>query len=200
MDTVKPSLKVLGNSGGNRSINTQYVVGKAVGSDVFAPNVSITVSVTAPDGTIVTDVNGTELNEVSALQTWTINLAQYGQYYINYTVKEVDWSNQEMQFAVIVRINDEVCPTIRFKEEPKTQIKLGESILLSGVEVSDNLTEKENLTVFAHILSSSGRQYLLKSNYNAFTPTQVGEYRVSINVMDEFGNTASLTYTVTVTE
>ena len=66
--------------------------------------------------------------------------------------------------------------------------------------VSDNLTEKENLTVTTQILTASGRQYLLKGNYNAFKPARVGEYRVVVSVMDEFGNVESTAYVVTVTE
>ena len=200
LDAVAPSLKVLGNAGGNRSIGTQYVVERAVASDVFAPNVSLSVTVTAPDGSIVKDVDGTELNEVSASKAWTIMLEQYGQYYVNYTAKEINWGDQEAQFLVVVKINDEVAPTIRFKTSPSTQIKLGESIILPEVVVSDNLTEKENLTVITQILTASGRQYVLKGNYNAFTPAYVGEYRIVMSVMDEFGNAGSIAYVVTVTE
>ena len=65
---------------------------------------------------------------------------------------------------------------------------------------SDNLTEKENLTVITQILTASGRQYVLKGNYNAFTPAYVGEYRIVMSVMDEFGNAGSIAYVVTVTE
>ena len=71
---------------------------------------------------------------------------------------------------------------------------------LPEVMVSDNLTAKENLTVIAQILTASGRQYVLKGNYNAFTPAHVGEYRIVMSVMDEFGNIESMAYVVTVTE
>ena len=200
VDTVAPALNVLGNAGGNRSINTQYVVESAAASDTFAPNVTLTVTVTAPDGSIVKDVNGTLLENVSALQAWTILLEQYGQYYVNYNAKEVDWVNQEAQYLVVVKVNDEVKPTIRFKSEPITQVKLGEAILLPEVEISDNLTAKENMTVITQVLTSSGRQYVIKGNYNAFMPVCVGEYRITMSVMDEFGNSSMITYVVTVTE
>lgn len=199
-DNVAPSLAVLGNAGGNRSIGTQYVVEPAVASDVFAPNVTLTVSVKAPDGTIVKDVDGTLLENVSAARAWTIALEQYGQYYISYIAKEKDWGDKEAEYAVVVRVNDEEKPTLRFVEKPVTEIKLGESIVIPQVEVSDNLTAKENLTVLMQVLSSTGKQYLLKGGYDAFKPAYAGEYYVTISVMDEFGNMSILTYTVTVTK
>jgi hypothetical protein len=140
------------------------------------------------------------LENVSAARAWTIALEQYGQYYVSYIAKEKDWGDKEAEYAVVVRVNDEEKPTISFVEKPVTEIKLGESIVIPQVEVSDNLTAKENLTVLMQVLSSTGKQYLLKGGYDAFKPAYAGEYYVTISVMDEFGNMSILTYTVTVTK
>ena len=66
--------------------------------------------------------------------------------------------------------------------------------------MSDNLTPKGDLKVITQVLSAAGKQYLLKGGYDSFTPAYAGEYRIIMSVMDAFGNTSSLTYTVTVTK
>ena len=94
LEVFAPNFKILGDFGGNQSLNAVYEIFPAIANDAFAPNTSLKLTAVAPDGSIMVDNNGVKLDKVSTDKAYYITLTQHGKYQITYTVAEEDWVAQ----------------------------------------------------------------------------------------------------------
>lgn len=201
LEMFAPAFEILGEFGGNQSINAVCEIFPAIANDVFAPNVSMKLTVKAPDGTIVVDNDGVKLENVETDKSYIITLSQYGKYQATYTVVEEDWVAENV-FSLVktILVIDESAPQAKFINATQTTAKVGEIITLPDVVFRDNTTANENLTVITGVFNPSGKFYLFTGNENSIQCLYTGEYTFIAMVSDEFGNMTTVTHVVTVTE
>jgi hypothetical protein len=207
LEVFAPNFKILGNFGGNQSLNSIYEIFPAIANDAFSPNTSLTLTVTAPDGSIVVDQDGLKLENVATDKTYYIHLTQYGKYQITYTAMEVDWVAQNVLSLVkSVFVIDESAPQVQFINATQTTAKVGDTVAIPDVIYQDNLTPNEKISVMRSVINPYGRIYRFEEptgetdGTNAIKCLYEGEYKFIVMVMDEQGNMAYVTHIVTVTK
>ncbi len=193
-DYNPPRISILGNYGGSHSIQGEATINEAIAGDVLDPNAVCYVSVVTPSGEIAKDKNGVALDGVTASKAYEISLSEYGQYIATY--KAEDTGGNSAAFIYAINVEDEEAPSIVLESEPESEIALGEYIRIPNISASDNSGKSVSLSVY--IESPDGRRTLIDSEHNSFKPATTGIYTLRIRAMDESGNIAYLTRTITV--
>ena len=88
---------------------------------------------------------------------------------------------------------------MKFVNATQTTAKVGEIITMPKYIFQDNITANENITIVSSVINPYGRVYYFGAGQNAIKCLYAGEYRFIVMVMDEQGNMAYATHTVTVT-
>lgn len=201
LDTIQPTVAILGDYGGMYGIGDTYAFARAVGCDIHAPNVSVYMTVKAPDGSVVTATDGTALDRVIPSKEYFAKLSQYGTYTVTYTAKEEGWeTNNSFSLNYIFYVMDEIAPEIVFSGEFQTTAKVGETLVIPDFTVSDNHSAVEEITVVKSVYNPLGKLILLSGDTNAIVCQHAGEYEFRILVVDAVGNTTLYKAVVTVTE
>ena len=199
-DRATPRIAINGEYGGIYDVKSEYVVGSALASDVIDPNVNCTVTVTRPNGAIMTDVNGLALEDVAADKEYVIKLTEYGQYQVTY--KSVDWAGEEGISTYAVNIFDQKAPKLSLKGDFATTAKVGDTVELPLVEVTDDYSDVSEISVYRSVrnpydvLTVFG--YDKENTVYRFTFKYAGEYKFVIVACDAAGNQTYLEYVVTV--
>ena len=191
-DNSAPSFGILGDYGGKQKVNSEYVIGRGVCSDVFAPESSGTLSVTAPDGTIMKDKNGKALKDVPIDEEYVITLTQYGKYTVSYVISEVNWVGNRNRPNITVTVPDEEAPVIEFTKVPSATAALGDVIVMPEYKVTDNISAENEITVRAFVINAQGRFIELTDGANAIKCENAGKYTFIVYATDEAGNSSSL--------
>ena len=201
LDTIQPTVAIMGDYGGMYSLGDTYEFARAVGCDIHAPMVSISMTVKAPNGSVVTATDGTLLENVVPSKVYQAKLSEYGTYTVLYTAKEEGWeTNNSFSLSYIFYVMDEIPPTIEFIGEFQTTAKLGDTLSIPDFAVSDNHSAAENITVIKTVYNPLGKLIMLSGDTNGVICQYVGEYEFRIMVVDEAGNTTLYRAIVTVTE
>jgi len=201
LDVFAPAFKILGDFGGSKSLNQVIEIYPAVANDAFAPITELTLTVYAPDGTIVTDNNGVSLNKVATDVSRFITLSQYGRYQIVYNITEKDWVvSNPLSLVKTVFVIDEEKPQVVFTNATQTTAKVGETITLPNFVYRDNISANENIQIMRGVYSPMGIFYLFDDTQNSIECMYEGEYKFLVMVLDEHGNMASITHSIMVTK
>ena len=209
-DKTPPKIGINGEYGGMYAINSLYVVTTALASDTLDPDVKCTVTVSAPNGDILTDESGVFLKDVPADREYTVKLTQYGQFIVLYTAS--DWNNKEATTSTTsyaVNVFDRKAPTAKIEGEWSATAKVGDTVALPAVSISDDASSIEEMRVYRYVRNPNnvvcnfGYDYTVKNgeivyNYYKFTFRFAGTYRFVIVVYDAAGNQKTLQYLVTV--
>lgn len=203
-DQVAPNITILGDYGGSYALNTLYTINAAVASDVLSPNVNFTMSVKTPSGGFATDINGKELRNVEPSNTYTIQLAEYGQYTVMYTASEdrsfMSRPNGENEPLLRgINVIDLEKPEITFNGDFQTTAKVGDILVIPDFVVSDNLTAAEDIVVLKYVCNPYGSIIKLTKG-NSIKADYAGVYEFRIVAVDEIGNMQLVSAYVTVTE
>ena len=200
-EVFAPNFQILGSFNGNQSLNATFEISPAIANDVFAPNVSLSMTVTAPDGTIVVDNNGVALKDVATDKSYFVTLSQYGKYVATYTAVEEDWVTENpLVLSEAIFVIDEQKPQVAFTNATQTTAKVGDVITLPSIVYRDNVSLTENIRVVAGVYNPLGRYYFFQDKENAIKCAYEGTYKFIVMVFDEQGNMSSITHTVTVTK
>lgn len=199
-DPIAPSFAILGDSGGSYSIGSSYVLAPAIAGDTFAPETSLTVTVLDPNGNPIKDKNGLLLEDVDASESYTISLVKYGLYSIVYRAAEVNWGGRVNEFINYVNVMDEVDPVITVTSNYTMTAKVGELLIFPNISVTDNITASENIIIDKFVQNPTGRLVRLSVASNCVVATYEGTYILSYLVKDEYGNSATIYFEVTVTK
>lgn len=200
LEVFAPNFKILGDFGGNQSLNAVYEIFPAIANDAFAPNTSVRLTATAPDGSILVDKDGLKLENVPTDKTYYVTLSQHGKYQITYTVEEEDWvAKNTLSLVKSIFVIDEEEPQVKFVNATQTTAKVGDIITMPKYIFQDNISANENMTIVASVINPYGRTYYFKEGENAIKCLYAGEYKFILMVLDEQGNMAYTTHTVTVT-
>ncbi len=197
-DNGAPSFSILGDYGGRQKINSEYVIKQGICSDVFAPESSATLTVTAPDGSVVKDKNGKTLSGVSISEDYVITLTQYGKYTVSYLVTEVGWVGNRNKPNVTVTVADEEAPVIEFTETGSDTASVGDIIVMPKYKVSDNLSAEDEISVRTFVINAQGKFIELTDGANAIKCEYSGKYTFAVYATDAAGNSSSLYFEVNV--
>ena len=200
-DNSDPTIPVPNYFKGYKRINETIVIPATSAFDVYAPSLSATLSVYAPNGQIATDNDGVKLESVAIDKDYTLKLSSFGNYRIVYSIIKKDWINDNpIEKEYEISVLDTEAPEIIVSGSVKKTIKKGEAIVFPKFDVKDNYTAKENINVWIYISDASGRYVSIDGSYDSFVPVRTGSYRLIITAMDEAGNTSIVRYTINVTE
>ena len=197
-DNSAPSFSISGDYGGKQKVNSEYVIKRGICSDVFAPESNGTLSVTAPDGTIMKDKNGKVLKDVPIDEEYVITLNQYGKYTVSYAISEVDWVGNRNKPNITVTVPDEEAPVIQFTKVPSATAAVGDVIIMPEYKVTDNISPESEITVRAFIINAQGKFIELVDGANAIRCENTGKYTFIVYATDAAGNSSSLCYEVNV--
>ena len=156
--------------------------------DMISPYITKSLTVYAPDGSVVTDVNSVKLKDVDIGGKYSIELKQYGQYRISYMIEGYDDTSD-----FFIEVVDRKAPDIKIKNTIYDIYSVGDSVSLS-VSAKDNLSK--NCKVFVCVEQADGTVYY--SNSSDYVFSSKGNYRIIFNAMDERGNVAQKVFVVTV--
>ena len=189
-DEISPRISVLGEYAGIKEIGTVATVYRAVACDVFDPNVTAYVTVTDPNGNVMTAQDGTYLEKAEIGKDYAVLLDKFGYYRVSYYAE--DWySNIERNFIYQFIVEDTIAPEIQVSQKDLNG-KVGKNIKLPRAKVSDNYSSAEQLRLSVFAVSESG--YIEKVKYSNgdfyFSPSAAGKYKIRYYCMDEKGNAA----------
>jgi hypothetical protein len=199
LESFAPNFEILGVFGGNKSVGDVLEIFPAIAHDVFAPSVSLTMTVTAPDGSIVTDNSGVKLENVPTDKSYFITLQQYGKYDVVYTGVEKGWvASNKVEIPKAVFVVDGVAPQVVFVNATQTVAKVGDTLVCPDVAFRDNYSAEETIRVVKGVYNPYGKFFLFTGEENSIQCINEGEYKFIVMVFDEFGNMSSVTHTITV--
>lgn len=200
-DLVAPYIVIEGDYGGSFALGASYTVGKAFAGDVLSPVVTFGLTVTDPDGNIVTDDKGTKLENADPSLTYTFSLEKYGQYRVAYTAQEdADFVPRPNISSMIYAVNveDGVAPEIKVSGKLPGSAKIGDIVKLPEFSVSDNVSPDGEIIVSAYVINPNG--ILLSLTESAIKCAYTGVYEFRITATDAAGNMSMVRLYVTVTE
>ena len=197
LDAIAPAIRVEGNYGGNKTLGSSIVVGKATAFDVLDAMTTLGVSVTAPDGSFVTSDDGVLLENAACDREYTFTVDQYGTYAVYYRAFDSLGGNMG-QFSYSYTVNDSTAPEIEFKTEVPTTGKVGQAFVIPGFSVTDDTTAAENIIVYKCVVAPNLDCTYLKGNANSYVPKAEGKYTVIVTATDERGNVCVKSFIVDV--
>ena len=187
-------MQILGSYGGTMEYGSEISVNEIVCADVLDPNPQALLTVSAPDGNPVVSVDGVTLENV-APAAYKFKLDAFGTYKISFKLN--DWRNSGSK-SYSVFVVDDVAPVISPEGKMISEGKLGATVVVPSVTVSDNVSSAEKITVETYVLLPTGR--MIKLPGNSFIASVAGEYAVVIAARDEAGNIGTYRYNLTIKE
>ena len=195
---------------GALEINSKYSISPCYASSALSVVLSkdIKVTVTAPDGEIVTSTDGVKLENVTADKLYEITLSQAGQYRVTYAVSCIGATKSNGQEVLkdddyyIINVSEGIAPVIKFKDGANSQttvnLSVGSSHNVKDFEVTDNVTAQENLRVIVMILDDGFTLEENGYNVDSYVFKNKGKFIVYVVAYDELGNSSSAYYNVVV--
>lgn len=185
VDGIKPRIAIIGDYGGDKSINSVGLAAKALALDVLDPNVKASLTVTKPDHkSLAVSTDGTKLDCVSCNNDSNFLLDEYGSWKVDY--QAFDSHNSNVIHSIYsYRVCDEIKPNLEVSV-PSISLREGETCLIPSFEVSDNYTSKENISVSVYLIDSQGSFTLIgEQGIKGLTK---GHYFMRFLAYDEAGN------------
>ena len=102
------------------------------------------------------------------------------------------------KFTAYINVIDDEAPVIAITSEHTETAKAGDTIILPDFTATDNVTASDKLTVMKYVINTEGKMTILDGSSNSFKTTKAGKYVMCIIVSDEFGNTSTESFVVTV--
>lgn len=161
------------------SINSYYNLGhtiilpKAYAIDLLDSDTSITVSITAPDGTII-------LENASANVNISLRLEMFGLYKVTY--RAFNSSGVFITDTLNLTAYDDIAPVIEINGTVKTKYNVGQAFKMDNVFAKDNVTKQEDMVVRAFLLYKDG--YYIFEISDGFVFKNSGEYILRYFVED----------------
>lgn len=175
--------------GGVQARGSEHTLYAPVAYDVYSPNLEYYLTVTAPDGSVLKDVNGVELNKVDPTINYIIRLDDIGTYKVEYYIAEAKsfisrTNGASLKYTLITE--DEDAPEIEWLGEFPAELIVGDMFILPKYVVSDNISSSENIIVRVFIETPASQMLMLPGN--SLQMTHEGVYEIRVMVVDEAGN------------
>ena len=118
--------------------------------------------------------------------------SEFGYYTIAYTA--VDKCGNELLVEYSVNVLDDIKPELKVDGKLPASVKVGETISVPSVKVSDNITEELKLAVFT--IDPTLRYKTVKDGKITFD--KAGKWTVRFFVIDDAGNVTYVDYVIEV--
>ena len=148
--------------------------------DLIDKNVSVTLTVRKPDGSIAFEGKG----------GYTLDVTESGEYSVEYTAR--DYSGNVRKLVSGVDVIDLESPVVKVKGMKKT-VKVGEEITLPKAEITDNDTAADKILSYVYVLKGNFRKELVGEIYKF---TEAGEYKIRYVAYDANQNYTVVEFTV----
>lgn len=184
LDTVKPRLTLLDDYGGVFRLGDTIRISRAVAKDVLTPCIEFYMTVTGPDGEIVTSLDGVRLDRVSPDRAYEIKLDSFGYYKVVYSAKDDNNKAQVYQYGI--NVFDFSPVELGFSSTLPEKASVGDRLTLPAV------TAPEGVTVWGYFCDHLGRYTRLTDDIKSVIFSEKGTYRIIYLAVSESG--ASNTY------
>ena len=180
---------------GSFSLGDTVTLAPAYAADVLSPTVTVELKVTAPDGSVVTSVDGVRLEgAVEIGRTYEIVLEQYGFYRVSYTA--TDAAGNTVPSYYNISVVDNVKPQAEIGSHSDSA-SVGDSITVAAVTVTDNVTAAEDCSVFVYVQPPQSAFVGVEAG-GSFVANKAGVWKVWYYVADAAGNLTVVGYEITV--
>lgn len=182
-DWVEPDIYVKEGAHKTFEQGTEYVLPTAYVSDVLDWEISyFLISVQAPNGSYVTDINGKILKNVP-VENYKIVLSLSGSY--NITFKAADSTGNMASVIYTIRVTDTTPPTITIVASDIGEVNVGAVVTIPQAVATD----AENDAIYVYVVKPDGASIAVKDG--AFTQTDLkGTYVIRYIAFDSYGNMA----------
>lgn len=195
LDGIAPVIKVYGDYGGDQAIGDVLTVRKATAFDVLDAMTTLSVTVTAPDGSPVSSEDGVKLDNVPCDREYRFAAKQFGTYSVTYYAYDTLGGNMS-QFSYNYAVRDNTAPVITLATDAPKSGKAGTAFIIPDITVSDDVTAADKIVVHKSVIAPNFDNAFVKGN--AFVPQYAGVYTVVITAIDERGNASVLSFDVEV--
>ncbi len=184
-DITKPMIEFDGENLREARLNQVVDICKATAFDVLNPYTEITLTVTSPDGKIMTSLDGVKLENVSSDRVYSVKFEQYGQYMTKYVARDGAGNNRIV--ASYIKCIDTDLPKISLESNLIT-VNVGSQVAVPKYEVSDNCSDAKNIIVLVQVFNYEGVMSTVVDG--KFTPDKAGQWKIRIVAIDESFNMA----------
>ena len=181
---------------GRWTLGSLMTIEPIVAMDVLDTNVTVGLTVRAPNGEYAVAIDGTMLHNADPFKTYQLKVDQYGVWSGKYTA--VDGNNNETSLPFTINVLDNIAPTIMVNFNGVLQAKVGEKVMLPLVSATDNVDESLNVSVL--VMTPNHRTTLLEDGTTHIVANYAGTYAITYTVYDAAGNLAIQTIYLAVTE
>ena len=171
-------------------------IARAIGADVFNPQLTGYVTVQKIGGAYLTSSDGVVLSPQTKATyscNYQVEFGEYGTYIVSYVTIDSN-GNKAIALNYSLRVIDKDAPVINVQGNVKTSASVGETIQLPQATATDN---NGNVTVAILIVEPSGRMVNLKGA-TKYTFNAAGRYIVRYLAADAEGNVTTIDYAVEV--
>lgn len=188
-DEIKPVIYTTGMPLGFLDFGANVTLGEVYASDAISPTVKVTYTLKTPSGLKVVNQPYEE--------GYTFKLEEYGQYIVLFNA--VDLEGNQTEYQKVFSIRDMESPEIDFKGTVVQTCSVNKTIKLAALQLSDNFSETDKLQCTIFIRNDQFTSVVVEYTGNdTYTFTKAGVYTVWYYVVDETGNSAVISYTITV--
>lgn len=194
-DMFEPQIVLCSDYGGINELGESILIPKAVAYDVLSGKAECTVSCYKGLADYLSTTDGNTLNGVSANRDYWLTAETYGLYTVEYTAS--DANGRAASFTYVLRINDNVVPTIEPVSAIANTAKIGSTLDIPTVKVSDNVTASENIRVYVNLTDVSGKIIRIHIG-DTVKFDKTGKYVITYLAYDEANNVAIESYEIIV--
>ena len=192
VDIAKPVIACFGDYGGTYAIGSVYTTPRVFAKDMIDPSMkSFTMTITAPDGTVV-EIDGEKIQNVD-VATYSFELTMYGSYFFEYIAK--DSSNRKETFSYAIIVPDLTAPEVEVTGSYDKTASVGSTLTIAKFTATDNVDSADKLSMTYFVYDPVGNFKIVSGS---FTADKAGRYIVYCYVTDGFGNVGLGYYSVEV--
>lgn len=192
VDIAKPVIACFGDYGGTYAIGSVYTTPRVFAKDMIDPSMkSFTMTITAPDGTVV-EIDGEKIQNVD-VATYSFELTMYGSYFFEYIAK--DSSNRKETFSYAIIVPDLTAPEVEVTGSYDKTASVGSTLTIAKFTATDNVDSADKLSMTYFVYDPVGNFKIVSGS---FTADKAGRYIVYCYVTDSFGNVGLGYYSVEV--
>lgn len=179
---------------GSYAVGDKIIIKKTYAADVLDPALSFKMKVKAPDGSVVSADDGTVLDDTcDPMRDYTITIAQYGQYIVEYIVQDTNMNL--MPYSYAIQVPDKIGPNVVLQNKV-TSGKVGQEVKLAKAIVNDNVSVESEIVILISIYYPNGK--IAQTMQDGFTPDKAGVYTIYYYAKDAVGNATIVSYKVVV--
>lgn len=190
-DTIAPQVWFQTHRGGVKQVGGMITVEGIAVCDVLDPDYEVSYCIKRPNGEYVIDENGLVLSSENTDYTkdYTFRAIEYGFYIVEITAK--DFSGNMARFEYTINVDDIESPVVELQTQMPKEIKVGEALIISNVNVFDNISEECSIEV--DVITPLMITVDVEAD-KAYSFTAKGTYYVCYIIKDAKGNTTIITH------